>query len=72
MKSKCSNATLSAEQKELVTLYGDYQEIEVDMEPEHFKALILEAAYRCQLLHGMASGEPDDALNVVASLCHII
>ena len=71
MKSKCSNATLLAE-KELVTLYEDYLEIYVDMDPERFKALIPEATYRCQLLHGMASKELDDALYVVASLSCII
>jgi hypothetical protein len=59
--------------KELVALYGDYQEIEMDMDPERFKALIPEAEYRCQLLHGMTSGGwQDDAFYVFASLCCII
>ena len=71
MKSTCSNATLSAE-KELVTLYGDYLEIDVDTNPERFKSFIPDAAYRCQLLHGIASGELDDALYVVASVPCII
>jgi hypothetical protein len=55
-----------------VTLYGDYLEIDVDTDSEHFKALIPEATYRCQLMHGMESGELDDALYAVASHSCII
>ena len=60
------------QKRRLVTLYGDYLEIDVDTDPERFKALIPEATCRCQLLHGMVSGELDDTLYVVASLSCII
>ena len=71
MKSKCSQATLSAEM-ELITLYGEYQEINAEEDPISFKSSIPDTSYRCQLLHGMASGNLDNAFFVVASLRKII
>ena len=46
--------------------------VDVNTDPARFKALIAEATYRCQLIHGMASGELDGGLYVVASLSCII
>ena len=71
MKTKCSDATLSAE-TELAKQYGEFQEIDVERDPMSFKVSIPDASYRCQLLHGMASGCLNDALYVVASLRKII
>ncbi len=71
MKSKCSQATL-AEEMELIALYGEYQEINAEEDPMSFKSSIPDTSYRCQLLHGMASGGLNDAMYVVASLRKII
>jgi hypothetical protein len=71
MKSKCSDSTLSAEM-ELMRQYGEFQEIDAECDPLSFKLSIPAASYRCQLLHGMASGSLDDAFYVVASLREII
>jgi hypothetical protein len=71
MKSKCSQATLS-EEMELVTLYGEYQEINAEEDPMSFKSSIPDISYRCQLVHGMASAGLDNAFYVVASLRKII
>jgi len=71
MKSKCSQATLTQEYN-LIAEFGEYQEINADEDPELFKRSIPDASYRCQLLHGMASGALDHAFYVVASLRKII
>jgi hypothetical protein len=71
MKSKCSQATL-AEEMELIALYREYQEINAEEDPMSFKSSIPDTSYRCQLLHGMASGGLNDAMYVVASLRKII
>jgi SAP domain len=71
MKSKCTQATLTEEYK-LIAEFGAYQEINADEDPELFKVSIPEASYRCQLLHGMASGALNHAFYVVASLRKII
>ena len=71
MTSKCSQAALS-EDMELVSLYGEYQEINAEEDPMSFKSSIPDTSYRCQLLHGMASGGLNDAVYVVASLQKII
>jgi hypothetical protein len=65
MKSKCSQATL-AEEMELISLYGEYQKINAEEDPMSFKSSIPDTSYRCQLLHGMASGGLNDAVYVVA------
>jgi hypothetical protein len=44
LKSKCSDATLSAE-VELARLYGEYQEIEAEQNPLSFHMSIPEASY---------------------------
>ena len=71
MKSKCTNITLDAE-LELMRQYGEFQIIDVEENPMAFKLSIPDASYRCQLLHGMASGSLDSAFFVVASLRKII
>ena len=71
MKSKCSQATLTQEHK-LIAEFGEYQEINAEEDPELFKRSIPDASYRCQLLHGMASGALDHAFYVVALLRKII
>jgi hypothetical protein len=71
MKSKCSAATLTQEM-ELIALFGEYQEIDIDDDPAMFKASIPDASYRCQLLHGMAAGILKHAFYVVASLRKIL
>jgi hypothetical protein len=57
---------------ELIALYGEYQEINAEEDPMSFKSSIPNTSYRCQLLHGMASGGLNDAMYVVASLRKII
>jgi hypothetical protein len=57
---------------ELISLYGEYQEINAEEDPMSFKSSIPDTSYRCQLLHGMASGGLNDAVYVVASLQKII
>jgi len=71
MKSKCSAETLTQEM-ELIALFGEYQEIDIDDDPAMFKASIPDASYRCQLLHGMAAGILKHAFYVVASLRKIL
>ena len=71
MKSKCTEATLHAE-KELVDEFGECQEINAVKNPDLFKAIIPEASYRCQLLHGMACGGLENGFYVVASLRKIL
>jgi hypothetical protein len=56
MKSKCSQATLGRE-NQLIAEFGAYQEINAEEDPQLFQASIPDSSYRCQLLHGMASGE---------------
>jgi hypothetical protein len=70
-KSKCSQATLTQENK-LIVEFGEYQEINAEEDPDLFKRIIPDVSYRCQLLHGMASGALDHAFDVVASLHKII
>ena len=57
---------------ELIALFGEYQEIDIDDDPAMFKASIPDASYRCQLLHGMAAGILKHAFYVVASLRKIL
>jgi hypothetical protein len=71
MKSKCSQATLGRE-NQLIAEFGAYQEINAEEDPQLFQASIPDLSYRCQLLHGMASGGLDHAFYVVASLRKII
>ena len=71
MKSKCSQATLGRE-NQLIAEFGAYQEINADEYPQVFQASIPDLSYRCQLLHGMASGSLNHAFYVVASLRKII
>ena len=71
MKSKCSEVTLTHDM-EVVGEFGEYQEINIDDNPQLFKGSIPDASYRCQLLHGIASGSVNHAVYVVASLRKII
>jgi hypothetical protein len=71
MKSKCSQATLGRV-NQLIEEFGAYQEINAEEDPQLFQASIPDLSYRCQLLHGMASGGLDHAFFVVASLRKII
>ncbi len=71
MKSKCSQATLTQENK-LIAEFGEYQEINAEEDPELFKRSIPDASYQYQLLHVMASGNLNHAFYVVASLRKII
>ena len=52
---------------ELVREFGEYKEINVEEDPHVIKVSIPDALYRCQLLHGMASGGVNHAFYVAAS-----
>ena len=71
MKSKCSEVTLTQEMN-FVGEFGEYQEINIEEDSQLLKASIPDALYRCQLLHGMASGSVNHTFYVVASLRKII
>lgn len=73
--AKCTAPTLDKRHR-IVGVFGEYQEMNVDKDPESFKAsTIPDALYWCQLLHGMASGtlnKCNDAFYVVALLQKIL
>ena len=71
IKSKCTNATVQKETT-LAARYGVFTRVFACNDAEGFKQCVPVASYRCQLIHGMASGDLNDAFYVVASLSRII